>query len=327
MIRVIILLRQGPFDVERCQLELVEGVAVVWDVLGPTGVVDQIVVMHRHRGISRNLDIEGIDKHERTCLANGRNRIIHDHCIAVSHLHHPNSIPRDLGPIIILPEMSRLQNELLGNSVGIAIDVIEVRFIDRECQCIRWEDVRITRDGHELREETTTGIIAPFEEECLRIVPLGVVLKPDPQIVVGADAVGTVVCQDHIVSQVLDGPFVSTAGRATVTECHHPCIGVVRIIGGNLLYRHPRGTVVRIKVGRRSRTGVDGGLNLRIEFRTPIRGVAVERQCNRVVVVERVPHERFCHGTAVEWLSLHRHPLTARGDVHEIQPGDLPGPF
>ena len=73
MIRVIIFLRQGPFDVERCQLELVEGVAVVRDVLGPTGVIDQIVVMHRHRGISRNFDVEGIDKHEGTRLGDGRN--------------------------------------------------------------------------------------------------------------------------------------------------------------------------------------------------------------------------------------------------------------
>ena len=223
--------------------------------------------------------------------------------------------------------MPRLENELLGNSVGIAIDVIEVRLVDRECQCIRREDVRIAGDGHELGEETTTGIIAPFKEECLRVVPLGIVLKPDPQIVVGADAVGTVVCQDHIVSQVLDGSFVSTAGRATVTECHHPCIGIVGVVGGNLLYRNPCGAVVRIKVGRRSRTCVNGGLNLRIEFRTPIRGVAVERQCNRVVVVERVPHERFRHSTTVEWFCLHRHPLPTRGDVHEIQPGDLPGPF
>ena len=256
-------------------------------------MIDQIVVMHRHRGVSRNLDVEGIDKHERTCLADGRNRIIHDHRIAVGHLHHPNGIPRDLGPIIILPEMPRLENELLGNSVGIAIDVIEVRLVDRERQCIRREHVRIAGDGHELGEETTTGIIAPFKEECLRIVPLGIVLKPDPQIVVGTDAVGTVVCQDHIVPQVLDGPFVSTTGRATVTECHHSCIGVVGVVGGNLLYRHTCGTIVRVEVSRRSRTGVDGGLDLRIEFRTPIGSVAVERECNCVVVVERIPHERF----------------------------------
>ena len=223
--------------------------------------------------------------------------------------------------------MPRLENELLSNPVGIAIHVIEVRLVDRERQCIRREHVRITSDSHELGEKTATGIIAPFEEECLRIVPLGIVFKPDPQIVVGADAVGTVVCQNHIVSQVLDGSFVSTTGRATVTECHHSGIGVVGVVGGNLLYRHTCGTIVRVEVSRRSRTGVDGRLNLRIEFWTPIRGIAVERQCNRVVVVERVPHERFRHSTAVERLCLHRHPLPARGDVHEIQPGDLPGPF